>query len=183
MTDSQELDVLCYVLVVSIGLSILFNMNASSGGLDIVAKIMNKYLHIEMGKAMSLAGMCVALSAALVYDKKTVVLSVLGTYFNGMVVDHFIFGQNLKRRVCIITQYEEELRKFIIHDLHSGATIYEAFGAYNKKKRHEIITIVDKNEYQKLMSYINKLDPKAFITVYTVADMRYQPKTIGASAK
>lgn len=183
MTDSQELDVLCYVLVVSIGLSILFNMNASSGGLDIVAKIMNKYLHIEMGKAMSLAGMCVALSAALVYDKKTVVLSVLGTYFNGMVVDHFIFGQNLKRRVCIITQYEEELRQFIIHDLHSGATIYEAFGAYNMDKRHEIITIVDKNEYQKLMSYINKLDPKAFITVYTVADMRYQPKTIGAPAK
>ena len=183
LTDSQELDVLCYVLVVSIGLSILFNMNASSGGLDIVAKIMNKYLHIEMGKAMSLAGMCVALSAALVYDKKTVVLSVLGTYFNGMVVDHFIFGQNLKRRVCIITPYEEELRQFIIHDLHSGATIYEAFGAYNMDKRHEIITIVDKNEYQKLMSYINKLDPKAFITVYTVADMRYQPKTIGAPAK
>ena len=144
LTDSQELDVLCYVLVVSIGLSILFNMNASSGGLDIVAKIMNKYLHIEMGKAMSLAGMCVALSAALVYDKKTVVLSVLGTYFNGMVVDHFIFGQNLKRRVCIITQYEEELRQFIIHDLHSGATIYEAFGAYNMDKRHEIITIVVK---------------------------------------
>lgn len=183
MTNSQELDVLCYTLVVSVGLSILFNRNASSGGLDIVAKIMNKYLHIEMGKAMSLAGMCVALSAALVYDKKTVVLSVLGTYFNGMVVDHFIFGQNLKRRVCIITQYEEELRQFIIHDLHSGATIYEAFGAYNMDKRHEIITIVDKNEYQKLMSYINKLDPKAFITVYTVADMRYQPKTIGAPAK
>lgn len=178
LTKTQELDVLCYVLVVSVGLSILFNMNASSGGLDIVAKIMNKYLHIELGKAMSLAGMCVALSAALVYDKKTVVLSVLGTYFNGMVVDHFIFGQNLKRRVCIITKYEEELRKFILHELHSGATIYDAIGAYNLDKRHEIITIVDKNEYQKLMNYINNLDPKAFITVYTVADMRYQQKVL-----
>lgn len=178
LTKTQELDVLCYVLVVSVGLSILFNMNASSGGLDIVAKIMNKYLHIELGKAMSLAGMCVALSAALVYDKKTVVLSVLGTYFDGMVVDHFIFGQNLKRRVCIITKYEEELRNFILHELHSGATIYDAIGAYNLDKRHEIITIVDKNEYQKLMNYINNLDPKAFITVYTVADMRYQQKVL-----
>jgi uncharacterized membrane-anchored protein YitT (DUF2179 family) len=178
LTKTQELDVLCYVLVVSVGLSILFNMNASSGGLDIVAKIMNKYLHIELGKAMSLAGMCVALSAALVYDKKTVVLSVLGTYFNGIVVDHFIFGQNLKRRVCIITKYEEELRNFILHELHSGATIYDAIGAYNLDKRHEIITIVDKNEYQKLMNYINNLDPKAFITVYTVADMRYQQKVL-----
>ena len=176
MTDSQELDVLCYVLVVSVGLSILFNRNASSGGLDIVAKIMNKYLHMELGKAMSLSGMCVALSAALVYDKKTVVLSILGTYFNGIVLDHFIFDHNIKRRVCIITKKEEELRQFIVHDLHSGATIYEAIGAYKMEKRHEIIAIVDKGEYQKLMKFINQEDPKAFITVYNVSNMRYQPK-------
>ena len=176
VTDSQELDVLCYILVVSVGLSILFNRNASSGGLDIVAKIMNKYLHMELGKAMSLSGMCVALSAALVYDKKTVVLSILGTYFNGIVLDHFIFDNNIKRRVCIITKKEEELRQFIIHDLHSGATIYEAIGAYNMEKRREIITIVDKGEYQKLMKFINQEDPKAFITVYNVSNMRYQPK-------
>lgn len=176
LTDSQELDVLCYILVVSVGLSILFNRNASSGGLDIVAKIMNKYLHMDLGKAMSLSGMCVALSAALVYDKKTVVLSVLGTYFNGLVLDHFIFDNNIKRRVCIITGKEEELRRFIIEDLHSGATVYESYGAYNMQKRHEIITIVDKAEYQKLMNYMNREDPQAFITVYTVSDMRYQPK-------
>lgn len=176
MTDSQELDVLCYILVVSVGLSILFNRNASSGGLDIVAKIMNKYLHIELGRAMSLSGMCVALSAALVYDKKTVVLSVLGTYFNGIILDHFIFDQNRKRRVCIITGKEEELRQFIIQDLRSGATVYEAIGAYNLEKHNEIITIVDKSEYQKLMKFINEIDPKAFITVYNVSSMRYQPK-------
>ena len=177
LTDSQELDVLCYILVVSVGLSILFNRNASSGGLDIVAKIMNKYLHIELGRAMSLSGMCVALSAALVYDKKTVVLSVLGTYFNGLVLDHFIFNHNIKRRVCIITKKEEELRHFILTDLHSGATVYESYGAYNMEKRREIITIVDKGEYQKLMNFMNREDPQAFITVYTVSDMRYQPKT------
>ena len=176
LTDSQELDVLCYILTVSIGLSILFNRNASSGGLDIVAKIMNKYLHMDLGKAMSLSGMCVALSAALVYDKKTVVLSVLGTYFNGIILDHFIFNHNVKRRVCIITKKEEELRHFIINDQHSGATIYESIGAYNLEKRNEIITIVDKSEYQKLMNYINREDPHAFITVYTVSDIRYQPK-------
>lgn len=176
MTASPELDVICYILVVSVGLSILFNRNASSGGLDIVAKIMNKYLHMELGKAMSLSGMCVALSSALVYDKKAVVLSILGTYFNGIVLDHFIFGQNLKRRVCIITKKENELRRFILHELHSGATVYEAIGAYNMQKRNEIITIVDKGEYQKLMDYINREDPEAFITVYTVSEMRYRPK-------
>ena len=178
LTGSQELDVLCYILLVSIGLSILFNRNASSGGLDIVAKIMNKYLHMDLGKAMSFSGMCVALSAALVYDKKTVVLSILGTYFNGIVLDHFIFDHNIKRRVCIITNKENELRKFIIEDLHSGATIYESIGAYNMEKRNEIITIVDKTEYQKLMNFINHEDPKAFVTVYNVSDLRYQPKVL-----
>ena len=176
LTDSQELDVLCYILVVSIGLSLLFNRNASSGGLDIVAKIMNKYLHMDLGRAMSLSGMCVALSAALVYDKKTVVLSILGTYFNGIILDYFIFSHNVKRRVCIITKKEEALRRFIVEDLHSGATIYEAIGAYNMEKHNEIITIVDKSEYQKLMNYISREDPLAFITIYNVSDMRYQPK-------
>lgn len=176
LTDSQELDVLCYILTVSIGLSILFNRNASSGGLDIVAKIMNKYLHMDLGRAMSLSGMCVALSAALVYDKKTVVLSILGTYFNGIILDYFIFSHNVKRRVCIITKKEEALRRFIVEDLHSGATIYEAIGAYNMEKHNEIITIVDKSEYQKLMNYISREDPLAFITIYNVSDMRYQPK-------
>lgn len=178
ITGSAELDVVCYVFVVSIGLCILFNRNASSGGLDIVAKIMNKYLHMELGKAMSLSGMCVALSSALVFDKKTVVLSILGTYLNGIVLDQFIFGQNIKRRVCIITEKEKEeaVRDFIVNTLHSGATIYEAIGAYNMEKHNEIITIVNKSEYQKLMNYINKEVPDAFITVYNVNDMKYRPK-------
>lgn len=176
LTGDQALDVLAYILLVSVGLSILFNRNASSGGLDIVAKIMNKFLHMELGKAMSLAGMCVALSAAFVYDSKTVVLSVIGTYFNGIVVDYFIFGQNEKKRVCIVSQKEELVRDFILNDLHSGATIYEAVGAYTLEKRREIIAIVDKHEYQKLMRFMNEKDPDAFMTVYSVHDMRYKPK-------
>lgn len=176
ITNDAFLDVLCYIFVVSIGLAMLFNRNASSGGLDIVAKFLNKYLHMELGKAMSLAGMCVALSSALVYDKKIVVLSVLGTYLNGIVLDHFIFGFNVKKRVCIISEYEKEIREFILHHLHSGATIYEAVGAYDGKPRTEIITIVDKNEYVTLMNYVLKMDPNAFVTVYTVNEIIYRPK-------
>ena len=170
------LDVVGYIFLVSIGLSMLFNRNASSGGLDIVAKFLNKYLHMELGRAMSLSGMCVALSAVLVYDGKTVVLSVLGTYFSGLVLDHFIFGAVVKRRVCIISEKEEEIRDFILHELHSGATIYQAVGAYNGQIRREIITIVDKAEYRQLMDFLAKVDRSAFITVYTVSEMFYRPK-------
>lgn len=178
MTGDATLDVIAYVFLVSIGLCILFNRNASSGGLDIVAKIMNQFLHIEIGKAMSLAGMCIALSSAFVYDKKTVVLSVLGTYVNGVILDYFIFGQNEKKRVCILTKHEEQVRQFILHELHSGATIYEAFGAYNMEMQHEIIAIVDKQEYQKLMKYMAETDPDAFMTVYTVKEIQYKPKVM-----
>ena len=176
ITQDPLLDVLCYILVVGVGLSILFSRNASSGGLDIVAMLMNKFLGMELGKAMGLSGMIVAASSALVYDSKTVVLSLLGTYFGGLVVDHFIFGMNIKRRVCVISEKLDEIVHYVIHDLHSGATLNDIIGAYDNTKRREMITIVDKTEYRKLMEFIKKTDPKAFVTVYSVNEMRYIPK-------
>ena len=176
ITQDPLLDVICYILLVGVGLSILFSRNASSGGLDIVAKILNKYCRLDLGKAMSYSGMAVALSSALCYDSKTVILSLLGTYFGGMLVDNFIFGINIKRRVCVISKDLDSIVDFVLHDLHSGATLNEIIGAYDKTPRVEMVTIVDKTEYRKLMDYIRKVDPKAFVTVYSVSDMRYQPK-------
>lgn len=176
LTNDPFIDMIAYCFFVSIGLSILFNHNASSGGLDIVAKLLNKFLHIELGRAMSLAGMCAALSSALVYDSKIVVISVIGTYLNGIILDHFIFGANIKKRVCIISPKLEEIRQFIIHELHSGATIYESYGAYNHEPRKEIIAIVDKAEYRKLMDFLQKTDKDAFVTVYAVNEIIYKPK-------
>lgn len=170
------LDMLGYLFVVSIGLAMLFIRNASSGGLDIVAKLINKFFRMDLGKAMSLAGMCVAVSSILVYDVKTMALSVLGTYLNGIVLDHFIFGMDQKRRVCILSPKIEELRDYIINDLHSGATIYQAIGAYDHTPHQEIVVIVNKTEYVQLMAHLEKLDPTAFITVYAVGSVSCQPK-------
>lgn len=179
LTGSDMLDVVSYIFFVSIGIALLFNRNASSGGLDIVAKIMNKYLHIELGKAMSISGMLIAMSSAFFYPPRTVILSVLGSYANGIIIDHFIFGQNIKRRVCIVSQvHMDEIRHFIIEDLHSGASLYNVEGAYTGEYHPEIITIVDKREYQRLMDFVIKVDPAAFVTVYNVSNMRYQPKII-----
>lgn len=176
ITQDPILDVLCYILIVSVGLAILFTANASSGGLDIVAKLMNKFFRMDLGKAMAVSGMLVAASSLLCYDMKTVVLSLLGTYFGGMITDHFLFGMNIKRRVCIISPKFEEILSFILHDLHSGATIYEGIGAYDRTVKKEIITIVDHQEYRKLMDYMRKTDPNAFMTVYSVNEINYVPK-------
>ena len=176
LTNDQTLDVVCYITLVSIGQAILFVRNASSGGLDIVGKFISKYFQMELGKAVGLAGMSVALSSIFLYDIKTVILSLLGTYFGGVILDHFIFGVDGKKRVCIISKKEQEILDFILHELHSGATKYHAYGTYSDAQYTEINAIVDKNEYLRLMNFITKVDPTAFVTVYAVNEMRYIPK-------
>ena len=170
------LDMLCYIFLVSVGLAMLFNHNASSGGLDIVAKLLNKFLKMDLGVGNAAAGFAVASLSILVNPPRLVVLSFLGTYLNGLVLDHFIFGFTLKKRVCILSEHVEQLRQFIVTELHSGASLYEMKGAYNKESRTEIITIVDKQEYLKLMNYLEKTDPSAFVTVYNVNKIIYRPK-------
>lgn len=176
ITQDPLLDVTCHILVVGFGLSILFSRNASSGGLDIVAMLMNKFLGMDIGRSMSLSGMVVAASSILVYDSKTVVLSLLSTYFGGLLLDHFIFGLNIKRRVCVISEKLDLIVDYVLNDLHSGATLNDIIGAYDKTVRREMITIVDRTEYRKLMEFIRRADPKAFVSVYAVSEVRYIPK-------
>ena len=176
LTGDAFLDMICYIFIVSIGLSLLFNHNASSGGLDIIVKILNKYLHIDKGKAMSIAGMLVSLSAIFAYDTKTVVLSVLGTYLNGIILDYFLFGTNIKKKVCILSAKNEEIKKYILKNMHSGATLYKVIGAYNNEEHEEVVAIVNKREYGVLMQFIRRTDPDAFVTVSTINEVMYKPK-------
>jgi len=176
LTGDPFLDMICYIFIVSIGLSLLFNHNASSGGLDIIVKILNKYLHIDKGKAMSIAGMLVSLSAIFAYDTKTVVLSVLGTYLNGIILDYFLFGTNIKKKVCILSRKNEEIKKYILKNMHSGATLYKVIGAYNNEEHEEVVAIVNKREYGVLMQFIRRTDSDAFVTVSTINEVMYKPK-------
>lgn len=178
LTHDPLLDVICYIFTVNIGAAMLFNANASSGGIDIVGKIMNVYFDMEVGRAMSMAGILIAMSAIFAYDTKTVILSFLGTYLNGMVLDHYIFDQKLKRKVCIVSKHAEDIRQFIIEGMKSGATLYRIVGAYHKEERDEVVAIVNKSEYRMLMNYVKKKDPTAFVTVYKVSDMQYCPKPV-----
>ena len=178
LTNDPVLDIFCYMLIVGLAMAILFSHNASSGGLDIVAKIFHKYFKMGIGTAVSVSGMIVA-SLSVFYndgDTKMVVLSLLSTYFGGLIVDRFILGINLKRRVCIISKRLDDILDFILYELHSGATLYDGIGGFDGTTRREINAIVDKHEYLKLMDFIRETDPSAFVTVYSVSEMRYTPK-------
>ena len=171
LTNDVLLDTICYLLVVSVGIALLFRVNASSGGLDIVAKILNKYAHIELGKAMSIAGMVTAFSSILVYDKKTLVMSILATYANGIILDNFIDGYNRRKRVCILSSNYEQIQDFITNELKRGVTLYQAIGGYKKEEKTEIVTILTRSEYGALLNYLHSIDKSAFVTVSTVNEV------------
>ena len=170
-TDDPFLELVCYILVLAVGQAFLFNNNASSGGLDIIAKILNKYLHMDLGKAMTAAGMCAAVTSVFVYDAKSVILSILGTYLSGTVLDNFIAGFTIKKRVCILSEKNEEIREYIVGTLKRGATMYTAVGGFNNKEQTEVVTILTRNEYIKLMDYIHRTDPRAFMTISSVNEV------------
>ena len=168
MTNSQELDVLCYILVVSVGLSILFNRNASSGGLDIVAKIMNKYLHLDLGQSIIIAGMVTVASSYFAYDLQTVIIGALATYFSGLVLDYFIDEFTGKIRVCVISEHNDDFKHYVIETLQRGITVYTATGGYSDTAKSEILAILTKKEYGQFMDYVQAKDPNAFVTISNV---------------
>lgn len=171
LTGDQFLDACGYVLILSAGQAMLFNINASSGGLDIVAKLLNKFFYMELGKASALAGYVTALSAVFVYDIKTVFVSLLGTYMGGVLLDSFINGTHARKRVCIISKEYQELARYIVYDLNRGATMYEAMGGMTSEKHMEVVSVLEKYEYAKLIQYVRQLDPHAFITVSNVSEV------------
>ena len=171
LTDDMLVNMFCHVLVISFGQALLFNANASSGGLDVIAKLLNKYFHMEIGKSLTIAGFVAASTSILVYDRKTLVVSLLGTYLSGMILDSFIDGFHIRKRVCILSEKYQDMQKYIVEELNRGATLYPAFGGLDNQERTEVVTILEKNEYAKLLAYIHKTDPSAFVTVSTVGEV------------
>lgn len=171
LTNDIIIDTVCYLLLVSIAQAILFHINASSGGTDIIAKLMNRYLHVDIGNAIAFSGICIALTSVFVYDTKTVVLGLLATYANGIVVDNYINGFNRRKRVCVISDEYEQIQQFIMNNLNRGVTLYKAVGGFNNDQRMELVTILTRSEYGALMSYLNEVDAKAFVTVSTVNEV------------
>ncbi len=171
LTSNSLTNVLCFVVVLSFGQMMLFNINASSGGLDIVAKLMNRYLHMEIGKSLAISGMIVAATSILVYDRETLVLSLLGTWLGGVVLDFFIDGTHIRKRISIVSPHYAEIQSFIIQKLGRGVTLYPVRGGWDNSERTTLVTVLQKNEYAQLLSFVQQTDPCAFVTVSTVGEV------------
>ena len=171
ITHNNVYDLALYILVIALGQAMLFNVNASSGGLDVVAKIINKYTHMEIGKAVTIAGFVAASSSILVYDVSTLIISLFGTYLNGLVVDYFIEGFNKKKRVCIVSNDYQQIKEYILKDMSRGVTMYPIIGGFQNEDKMELQVILTKYEYKHLLDYLHHSNYEAFITVSTVNEV------------
>ena len=165
------LDLCCFVLVLSASQALMFSINASTGGLDILAKIVNKYLHFDIGTSVSIAGAVICCTAFFINDFRMVVIGLIGTWINGLVVDYFTASLNNRKRVCVVSKEYDRLRRFIIDDLNRGCTLYEVIGGYSNEKSIELEALLTKDEFSKLLAYIKDNDIQAFMTAGNVSEV------------
>ena len=164
-------DLLCFVLILSASQTILFHINASTGGLDILAKIINKYMHVDIGAAVTVAGAIICCTAFAINPFRLVVIGLIGTWINGLTLDYFTAGMNRRKRVCIISKDYEKIREYIIKDLVRGCSMYEVTGGYSGEKSMEIQALLTKDEFAKLMEYLKDNDVHSFITAGNVSEV------------
>lgn len=164
-------DLLCFVVVLSASQAILFNINASTGGLDILGKIVNKYLHINLATSVMISGIIICSTAFLINPTNMVVMGLIGTWINGLVLDHFMTGMASKKKVCIISEDWEKLQHFIIHEIQRGVTLYDVTGGYSGKKKKELTVLLTRDEFASLMEFIRNEKIETFITASTISEL------------
>lgn len=165
------LDLICFVLMLSICQALLFRINASTGGLDIIAKIVNKYFHFDIGTSVTIAGAMICCSAFAINPFKMVVVGLIGTWINGIAVDYFTDTLNRRKRVCIISEHHEEIRQYIIKNLERGCSIYHLQGGYLGDEKIEVVTLLTQDEYAKLFNYLKEQHFECFITAGNVSEI------------
>lgn len=165
------LDLICFVLMLSICQALLFRINASTGGLDILAKIVNKYFHFDIGTSVTIAGALICCSAFAINPFKMVVVGLIGTWINGIAVDYFTDTLNRRKRVCIISDQHEAIRQYIIHDLDRGCSLYHLQGGYNGAEKVEVVTLLTQDEYAKLLNHLKEEKYECFITAGNVSEI------------
>ena len=165
------LDLICFVLMLSVSQAILFRINASSGGLDILAKIINKYLHFDIGMSITVAGALICCSAFAINPFRMVVIGLIGTWINGLAVDYFTASLNRRKRVCMITDRYEEVRRYIIEELQRGCSLYPLRGGYSGTDHTEVVSLLTQTEFASLLAFLKKNEIKAFITSGNVSEI------------
>lgn len=171
LTGDMMLELAFAIILPAVGSAIVFNQNASTGGTDIVAKVLNKLTSIDIGKALLLADFAITVAAGLVFGIRIGMYSLLGLIMKGFLIDIVIEGINVRKQVVVVSGNPEAVREYIIKNLHRGATIHTAVGAFTNEEKHIITTIVNRRQAIALRQYIREVDKQAFITITNTSEI------------
>jgi uncharacterized membrane-anchored protein YitT (DUF2179 family) len=152
-------------LLSGVGMGIVFNQNASTGGTDIIAKIINRYFHLDIGKSLLLVDFSVTLFAGVAFSPEIGMYALLAVLINGFVIDNVIEGFNICKQVTIISKNNETITKYIIEELDRGLTKFHGTGGYKGEPMNIIYTVLSRREFIKLKKFLKETDEKAFIIV------------------
>lgn len=171
IVDDILLNLVFGILIQGVGMALVFNYNTSTGGTDIVAKIINKFTHIEIGKSLFLADFLIVIGAAFAFGLELGMYALLGILINSAVIDKAIAGFNTRAKIAIISEKEEEITKFITGNLERGVTIYHGESGYSNEQKRIINTVVSRKEYIIIKHKVREIDPRAFIWVSFVTEV------------
>ncbi|EOC99590.1 hypothetical protein L21TH_2387 [Caldisalinibacter kiritimatiensis] len=163
--DDIMINLIYGIIIKGIGMAIIFYQNSSTGGTDIIAKIINKFTHLDIGKALLSADFIITIFAGLTFGAKLGLYALLGVIINAYVIDNVIAGFSKKMNIMIISDKKEEINQYIIKTISRGTTLYHGDGGFSNKEKTIINTVVSRKQYIKIKHYVQNIDPDAFITV------------------
>lgn len=165
LTNDMMLELVFSIIFPAVGSAIVFNRNASTGGTDIVAKILSKFTNLNIGKTLLITDFFIAVGAGAVFGIKIGLYSVLGLILKAFMIDMVIEGLNVSKQMVIISSKPDDVKRYIVNELHRGATVYKAEGAFTHNQEEVISTVLGRRQAIKLRTYIRSIDRSAFITI------------------
>ena len=171
ITNDLMLATIFGTLIAAAGMAIVFNANASSGGTDIIAKILNKFFHFNIGKSLLMVDFLVTLLGAITFGINIGLYGLLSVIVNGVVIDKIIAGFKVKSEITIISNRNKEISQYILNDLERGCTFIKGVGGFTGKDTSLLYTVLDRSEFIKLKNHISSIDKNAFITVGEVHEV------------
>ncbi len=171
ITGELFLELLFGIMISGAGMAIVFNQNASTGGTDIIAKILNKFFHIDLGKGVLMSDIIITIMAAFAFGPRLSMYAMLGVMINGFMIDSIIEGLNMCKQVTIISDKYSEIKRYIVEDLEKGSTVYDAKGGFSDESKKVIVVVMGRREFIRLKKFVNTIDKDAFITVSNIYEV------------
>lgn len=171
ITQEPLLELAFAVMFPALGSAILFNIGASTGGTDVVAMLLKKYTHLDIGKSLLITDFLLTVAGFTVFSVTTVLMSLLGLLIKSTLVDSIIESINLNKYFTIITKYPKEICDYITKNIHRSATVMDGKGAFTGEDRKIILTVMSRSQAVQLRTYVKEVDPEAFILITSTSEI------------